>query len=312
MVWFLVFFSHHLYQYYLSTMNCDLCNSSNKEHAYSITATDPAFEVSRCRTCGHLYMDPPFSGKELEKMYTEDYFTGKAAFSYTDERENIPGFRAVADARIRRIRRLAGWKNGTGRRFLDIGCSFGSLLDAAKRAGFTTFGMDISEAAAAEASVKGHTVLQGSPEMTALPGSPLDAVTMVEVIEHLVSPSTALAKISEAIRPGGLLLIQTANMNGRQAVKAGADYHYFLPGHLHYFSRQTLTELLKKNNFGQIRCHYPCEFGLLPKLRKSAGTFTRLRDYLAWLRISRYHLMSKIHFGSFAMTSGMVITAIRK
>jgi len=294
-----------------TTALCDLCGEKNREKAFSITSSVPAFEVSRCPSCGHLFLDPPVTGKALEALYNEEYFTGKAAFSYTDERQNIAGFRAVADARIRGILKRSGWKSGKGKKLLDIGCSFGSLLDAAARAGFSTYGLDISRCAVEEVRNKGHAAEQGTPETVSIPGTPLDVATMVEVIEHLASPSKALQKIAAALKPGGLILIQTANMDGRQAVKAGADYHYFLPGHLHYFSRKTLTRLLQQSGYNRIRYHYPCEFGLLPKLRKSRAAFSRRRHYLAWLRIARYHLMSKIHFRNFAFTSGMVITARR-
>ena len=295
-----------------TTTPCDLCNSTSSQHVYEISHTTPPFSVYRCISCGHLYMNPPFSEKELKKMYTEDYFTGKAAFSYTDERKNIQGFQAVANARVKKISRLLKTANTPLKKFLDIGCSFGSLLDAAADAGFDTYGLDISEYAVQEVIKKGHTAFQGTPEKDAIPGNELDVVTMIEVIEHLRSPSAALKKIAAAIKPGGIILIQTANMDGKQARKAGAGYHYFLPGHLHYFSKKTLSTLLSKNGFSQIRCHYPCEFGLIPKLKKSKGTFSHLRDYFSWLRIIRYHLKSKIHWGSFALTSGMVITAIKE
>ncbi len=51
------------------------------------------------------------------------------------------------------------------------------------------------------------------------------------MIEHLSYPEKVFEKLGKILKPGGLLLIQTANFEGWQAINAGADYHYYLPGH---------------------------------------------------------------------------------
>lgn len=296
----------------ITSHSCPLCGTNDNPPAFRITRTVPHFTVSRCAACGHLYMDPPPARAALEKMYGREYYAGTAAYSYTDERKNPRGFQAVARARISKLLALLRTSTGSGRAFLDIGCSFGSLLDAARAAGCRTTGLDISPYALAHVRKQGHRAIKGVPETARLGKELYDIVTMVEVIEHLGDPAAALHRIRNALKPGGVLLVQTANMEGRQAVRAGADYHYFLPGHLQYFSRRRLTALLDECGFADIRCHYPCEFGLLPKLRKSRGEFKKAADYLRWIPIILYHLKSKIHCGNWALTSGMVLTARRK
>ena len=66
---------------------------------------------------------------------------------------------------------------------------------------------------------------------------------------------------------------------------------------------------LKGCGFDSIIVFQPVEFGLLPKLKKSRGSFLSPWDYRAWARIAAYHWLSKIHFGDFALTSSMVIYA---
>jgi SAM-dependent methyltransferase len=158
---------------------------------------------------------------------------------------------------------------------------------------------------------QGLQVLRASPER--IPDfdrmNGFHIVSMIEVIEHLPDPRAALTELARVMHPEGLLIIQTANMDGLQAKRAGEAYHYFLPGHLVYFSRKTLTRLLLECGFENTAIFYPCEFGLLPKLKKSRGNFKTLPDYRAWFRIAWYHLRSKIHWGDFALTSGMVVYA---
>jgi SAM-dependent methyltransferase len=199
-------------------------------------------------------------------------------------------------------------------RSLDVGCSFGALVHEAGLLGCTACGIDISEYAAQHARREGLRVLPAGPDNIPDFGIPsgFHIVSMIEVIEHLPDPRAALKEIAARMCAKGLLIIQTANMDGRQAKKAGEAYHYYLPGHLQYFSRRTLGRLLTECGFEDIKTFYPCEFGLLPKLKKSRGTFQSPRDYLAWFRIIWYHVKSKIHWRNYALTSGMVVYARRK
>ena len=100
-------------------------------------------------------------------------------------------------------------------------------------------------------------------------------------------------------------------MDGVQAKSEKDDYHYFMPGHLSYFTKKNLTNLLKEVGFSKVKVYRPVEFGLLPKLLKSKQHFKKKRDYLKWFRISYYHYKSMIHFGDFSLTSSMVIYATK-
>jgi len=264
-------------------------------------------------------MHPIPGPEELAAIYNEEYYTApaeKERYTYLDERKNPRGHRAVNAARIKRALRFTLFRSvrGSELSFLDIGCSFGALVQEAQAQGCRACGIDISAYAVEYAHSQGLDVRRAAPDAIPDFGLPsgFHIVTMIEVIEHLPDPRAALCEIARVMSPEGLLIIQTANMDGQQAKKAGPNYHYYLPGHLYYFSRKTLTKLLEECGFDRVRVFYPCEFGLLPKLKKSRGTFQSLRDYLAWPRILWYHLKSKIHWGNFALTSGMVVYARRR
>ncbi|HPI90168.1 MAG TPA: class I SAM-dependent methyltransferase, partial [Spirochaetota bacterium] len=100
-------------------------------------------------------------------------------------------------------------------------------------------------------------------------------------------------------------------MDGRQARQLKDRYEYFMPGHLSYFSMSNLRSTLRECGFSRIKVYYPVEFGLIPKLLKSRHAFKSFKDYRAWPRISWYHVKSKVHCGTFAMTSSMVIYAYK-
>jgi 2-polyprenyl-3-methyl-5-hydroxy-6-metoxy-1,4-benzoquinol methylase len=276
-------------------------------------------------------MHPLPGAEELADIYNEEYYTapgGEKRYTYLDERKNPRGHRAVNTARLKRALRAVrkAFRSGRSKRsahtpdappaqlnFLDVGCSFGALVQEANALGCRACGIDISAYAVEYARSEGLEVRQATPDKIpdfgVQPG--FHIITMIEVIEHLPDPRAALCEIARVMSPDGLLIIQTANMDGQQAKKAGPEYHYYLPGHLYYFSRKTLTKLLEECGFENIQAFYPCEFGLLPKLKKARGTFESARAYLRLCTICWYHVKSKIRWRNFALTSGMVLYARR-
>lgn len=284
-------------------MLCPLCGAETR-FRYTIDRFEPSFDILACPICG-LEMQSKMPADE-SALYTEDYYSGRADYSYRDERALEQYERIVWQARLRKIKSYVPPPAD----FLDVGCAYGGLALEAGRQGFRAHGLDVSPDAVAGARARGLDARQGRIT-DGYPQASMDVVTMIEVIEHLSDPVRSVQALRDIIRPGGLLVIQTANYAGQQAKTQGADYHYYLPGHLHYFSRKNLTGLLHRNGFSRVDFFPGVEFGLLPKLRKSRGSFQTAGDYAKWLRIGWYHLKSKAAFGDFALTSAMVLYAVR-
>lgn len=286
--------------------HCPLCGSIAINSKYHIDRYKLKFHVDLCNDCGFIFMNPLFTDKVIKEFYSEEYFKGRADYSYIDEREIKKYSQFVWNRRIEVIRKYA--KNGN---FLDVGCSFGGLLESASKY-YTPYGIEMSEYAYSHSrGIFGDNIHHGTLSNHKFTGSFFSAITMIELIEHLADPVSAVNECFKLLRPGGVLVVQTANMNGKQAKDLGGNYEYFMPGHLSYFTAENLTMLLKAAGFRKITIYYPVEFGLIPKLLKSRGSFKKLSDYSSWWRISSYHIKSKIHFGNFAMTSSMVVYAVK-
>jgi SAM-dependent methyltransferase len=287
-------------------LDCPLCGSGKIAPLYRIGRYARPFTIDRCGACGFMFMNPLFSEQVIRDMYVKEYYSGEADYSYQDERAIEPFAMHVWRARLKKMSRCAPHGN-----FLDVGAAFGGFMKAAAEY-FTPYGIELSGYAGQHAL----DAFPGRVHIGTLEDHPFgdgffSAITMIELIEHLADPARAIMECSRLLKAGGLLVVQTANMQGRQALILGDDYEYFMPGHLSYFSMENLTCLLKECGFSRIRVFYPVEFGLVPKLRKSRHAFRSPADYRAWLRIAWYHAKSKVHCGRFAMTSSMVIYAIK-
>ncbi len=291
-------------------MTCRLCGKSDLRLKYKINVFEPHFNVYACPDCG--FEQREFSEKDAYGFYDEGYYKGKNNFSYLDEREQEEASRIVWTARMKR---LLCWDRSIEEQksFLDVGCSFGGLMTTAEDFGYESYGVEVSEYSGDYARKRfgKQKVFVGNVETLPLPDSRFSIVTMVEVIEHLYQPRRALQNIFRSMTSGGVILIQTADMDGLQARWQKSHYHYYLPGHLSYFNRHNLRKLMEETGWTDIRFIGGVEFGLIPKLRKSRRSFKGLRDYLKWITIARYHFLSKITLGSWHLTSSMVMVGCK-
>ena len=287
-------------------LSCPLCGSAGLFPLYDITRYALHFKVERCDACGFIFMNPRFTAETLRSFYGEDYYKGKAEYAYYDERGAERYARYVWDARLSFIRKFirAG-------RILDIGSAFGGFLRASVPH-FEPAGIELSEYAGNYARKRmGSQIHVGTLADHYFPRDNFLVITMIEVLEHLSSPVEAVKECHKLLQKGGLLVIQTANMDGLQAKMQGKNYAYYMPGHVSYFTKRNLVSLLKSAGFSRIKVYHPVEFGLLPKLRKSRGDFKSILDYRRWIRITLYHFLSKLHAGNFCATSSMVVYAFK-
>ncbi|MCL1912164.1 MAG: class I SAM-dependent methyltransferase [Leptospirales bacterium] len=251
-------------------------------------------------------MNPPFSDEYIDSLYGQNYYDGTASYSYIDERRVKKYARYVWDKRIDTIHGYIPDGN-----FLDVGASFGGLMESAARF-YTPYGIEISPYSGKEAA----KLFAGNVHIGGFNGHPFrhdffSVITMIELLEHLKEPLRAIEESCRLLKKGGVLVIQTANMGGLQAKIKKDSYGYFLPGHLSYFSKKNLTDALLRSGFSRVKAFIPVDFGLLPKLKKSRGNFNSIFDYRHWFRISAYHALGLLHFRDFCATSSMVLYAFK-
>lgn len=105
---------------------------------------------------------------------------------------------------------------GTARRIvgpitslLDVGCGIGGFVGYAAGRGLRAVGSDVSPEAVATARTAGLEVYIADELDAHVPDDALDALTMWDVVEHLVDPVGVLDATVRKVRPGGALLFET-------------------------------------------------------------------------------------------------------
>lgn len=103
---------------------------------------------------------------------------------------------------------------GTGRpRYLDAGCGEGRYLRLMSPVSERVFGVDVSEYALQSCRQHGLDVAQASVTALPFPGEQFDAITSMDVIEHLPIDDglAALGEYYRCLRPGGRLIVVVPN-----------------------------------------------------------------------------------------------------
>lgn len=174
------------------------------------------------------------------------------------------------------------------RRVLDIGAGNGALCAALARAGHEVLGLepDLEGVQVARASVPGvhfeQMGVEADPEVLRQRYGYFEAVVSTEVVEHLHAPHRLPALAAGMLRPGGWLVISTPYhgylKNLALSLANHWDHHHtalWFGGHVKFWSRRTLTQLLHDNGFQVVAFH---GVGRLPWLWKSMVLVARRQD----------------------------------
>jgi SAM-dependent methyltransferase len=212
---------------------CPLCGS----RATHVLLERRGAPIRRCAECSLAFAPAEPTPGELPALYAASYFRGDSGH-YGDYVAEEPAHRRQARRYLRRLA-AAGRRGG---RILDVGCAAGFFLDEARRAGWRTRGVEVSEYASARArDLLGLDVLTSSFLDAPLDGERFDVVTFFNVFEHLSNPRAVEARLATLVRPGGLVLVETWNAESLTARAFGARWHQWDPRFVpYYYSRRSL------------------------------------------------------------------------
>ena len=197
------------------------------------------YTIVQCQQCGLVYTDPRPDGHDIVETYqaVEDLL-------YLEERE---GRVLTFERHLKPLERLTGPPNG--RPLLDVGCYAGVFVEIAARHGWDAWGVEPSRWAVEQAQARELHVVQGTLETADLPEATFDVVTMWDVIEHVTDPLGTLQRVHQLLKPGGLLVVHTIDIDSLFARLMGSRWPWLMEMHIYYFSRRTLQTMLERCGF---------------------------------------------------------------
>lgn len=156
-------------------------------------------------------------------------------------------FRPLHDINPVRLNWIAARHPLAGARVVDVGCGGGLLSEAMARAGATVTGLDagkgpvtVARLHALEAGVEVEYRQAHAEALAAEAPGAFDAVTCLEMLEHVPDPGSVVKACATLARPGGDLFFATINRNPKAwgLAVVGAEYLLgLLPKGTHDYAR---------------------------------------------------------------------------
>lgn len=180
-----------------------------------------------------------------------------------------------------------------GSRLLELGCGPGNFLAALVDAGYEAYGLDISATAVERLRRLGFRTAAGTIRDYPAGWPEVEAVVMIEVLEHLEDPAGVLGAIRERFPRAALLLtVPSPRFWMARRGRMAADYP---PNHLTRWAPAALERLLQRVGYGRVEVEMPppspAEWtgsGLTVRLVRGAGRLNPAAGQKTAVRAARW------------------------
>lgn len=222
---------------------------------------EPVIRWVRCENCAHVFTDGIFQPEVLSVVFSQMH------------PNQVPGanFEAQRPVSARMVEKVARYRrSGT---WLDVGFGNGSLLFTAEEWGYRAVGLDLRPASVellARLGVEAHCIDLADYRSE----SPVQVVSMADVLEHMPSPKAGLSAAQRLLEPDGILFLSMPSYGSKAwqlLDEANANPYWGELEHYHNFSRQRLYDLLVETGFE------PLQYGISERYRICMEVIARRR-----------------------------------
>jgi len=194
-----------------------------------------------CKQCGLVYVNPRMTKQELDEFYEKDY---RKVYCGTGS--------LVAEKRHAKIAEsmLLSYLKGS-ERLLDIGCSTGELIALMQKyvqvKGIEPNTEHYAKARLKELDVDRCTIEEYNPDMR------FDIITMLNTLEHVISPSAVLIKIRSLLNDKGYVLLCVPNLLSTH-INIPVDA-FLSNAHLYNFTPATLGIMMAQAGLKPVKMY---------------------------------------------------------
>lgn len=223
----------------MNTTNCILCNNNSFVKLF----TKDRWDIVRCDNCNLTFVNPLPTEPEIEAFYNN--------YANESSEERISKYLQDKRSRLRKNRRklklLEKIQGGKGR-ILDIGCGLGLFVKNASDVGWIAYGVDFDRDLVEYGKKTFNINLHcGMLEKAKFPSEYFNVITMFNLLDHIREPVVFLKEVGRILKRGGIIYLNVHDVMGWKAQRYGKQWGaYCPPGHLYYYSYETLRKLLSK------------------------------------------------------------------
>ncbi|MGH9346751.1 MAG: class I SAM-dependent methyltransferase [Vicinamibacterales bacterium] len=228
----------------LTPRACPTCGSAEARHELD----KDHMQLVRCAACDLVYVSPTFDESHYKKVY--------ASQEYQDIVRDL-GIRSH-EYRVQRFGRervalMAAHLSPAAPRYLDVGCSTGFVVEAARDAGWQAIGVDLNPSAIEFGRGRGLDLRTADLEDAGFEPASFDAMSLFDVLEHLIDPVRTLRACTRLLRPGGIVFLYVPNYDSASRLLMGKDAHFIWPTHhLNYYTPATIRDLMAREGLDPV------------------------------------------------------------
>jgi len=237
---------------FMEHVKCIICDIDDTH----LVIKKKSFNVVRCKRCDLVYLNPRLEEQELINFYNRQKESIKENIAIM---QTESGHHAYNIKKFETAIRLIKSNKKHIKNIFDLGCSSGIFLHTAAQEGWKPHGSDVNRKLIEENKKKyGDQIKLQIGERIDFPDQYFDAVTLLDVIEHLPNPIRTLKEVSRVLKEDGIVVITTPNIDGFFPIitynlfnkSIGAWDHPTPPGHVFQFSRKTIKKIINKAGLG--------------------------------------------------------------
>ncbi len=235
----------------LTPRPCPTCGSKEA----TLELEKDHMRIVRCTACDLVYVSPTFDEAHYKTVYRSAEYQdivrdlGMSSHDYRVQRFG----RERVEIMTRHLRAARP-------RMLDVGCSTGFVVEAARERGWEAVGLDLNPSAVEYGKSRGLDLRTVALEDAGFEPASFDAVCLFDVLEHLIDPVRTLRACVRLLRPDGIVFLYVPNYDSASRLLMGQNAHFIWPTHhLNYYTPVTIRDLLRREG---LRTDYLATEGL--------------------------------------------------
>lgn len=221
-------------------------------------------DYSLCMSCQTLVCRHGLSDQEvLVKNDDEDFYGKQYWLNHQQQDMGYPDIHVrsrsdLAERNLHWLKALLKYRLPPAK-IMELGCGNGSFVALLQKTGFEVFGVEMSPWVVSYAKQTFDIQVERGPfESLTLAPQTLDVIVLMDVLEHLPDPLLTMSRCIDALKPDGLMLIQTPEF------KIGSKYDELLASgnpfleqlksdeHIYLFSQQSVKEIMGRLGCGEV------------------------------------------------------------